>query len=152
MTNLSVYSMLFYHFQAIIHYGTNFNFMDLPKERSPSMVWGLIHEESLKNADFIFNHEEMMTLFNYTATFKRESDYPLTTQFLPNLEYLRSQKYLVKLQDKNKYRKKEKLAPIFYIQSDCNTPSNRDKYVKLLQKYIKVDSYGKCNNNKKLPE
>lgn len=137
---------------AIMHYGTHFNFMDLPKERIPSILWGLIHEESMKNADFLFNHEAILSLFNYTATFKRQSDYPVTTQFLPNIEYLQSKKYLVPINDKNRYRKEDHLAPIFYIQSDCQTPSNREKYVELLQKYINVDSYGKCNNNKKLPD
>ena len=36
----------------------------------------------------MFSHEEIVSLFNYTSTFKRESDYPLPTQYLPNLDYL----------------------------------------------------------------
>ena len=39
-----------------------------------------------------------------------------------------------------------------YVQRDCNPPSDRDRYVKELMKYIDVDSYGPCLNNKKLPE
>ncbi|XP_052068620.1 alpha-(1,3)-fucosyltransferase 11-like [Mytilus californianus] len=137
---------------AIIYYGTHFYFMDLPKHRRQEITWAVIHEESPKNADFLFNHEEILSLFNYTATFKRESDYPITTHFLPSISYLQSKQYLVSTQDKNRYQTEENLAPIFYIHSDCNVPSNRDVYVELLQKFIRVDSYGKCNNNKALPE
>lgn len=39
-----------------------------------------------------------------------------------------------------------------YVQRDCNPPSDRDRYVKELMKYIEIDSYGPCLNNKKLPE
>lgn len=38
-----------------------------------------------------------------------------------------------------------------YVQRDCNPPSDRDSYVKELMKYIKIDSYGPCLNNKKFP-
>jgi hypothetical protein len=40
----------------------------------------------------------------------------------------------------------------FKTNLDCVTPSDRDIYVKALMSHIKVDSYGKCLNNKKLPE
>lgn len=51
-----------------------------------------------------------------------------------------------------RYQYEEGLAPIVYVQRDCNPPSDRDRYVKELMKYIAVDSYGPCLNNKKLPE
>ena len=44
------------------------------------------------------------------------------------------------------------LAPAVYFQRDCNPPSDRDTYVKELMKYIKIDSYGPCLNNKKPPD
>lgn len=49
-------------------------------------------------------------------------------------------------------KSKFNLAPIIYLQSDCVTPNNRDSYVAELMKYIGVDSYGQCLNNKKLPD
>ena len=48
--------------------------------------------------------------------------------------------------------KEENLAPIVYVQGDCGTPSDRDNLVKMLMKYIKVDSYGTCLHNKDLPQ
>lgn len=46
----------------------------------------------------------------------------------------------------------ENLAPILYIQSDCDTASDRDHYILELMKYIRIDSYGKCVNNIQLNE
>lgn len=60
----------------------------MPLPRKPNQIWALKHEESPKNNDYMFSHEEVISLFNYTSTFKRQSDYPLSTQHLPNLDYL----------------------------------------------------------------
>ena len=46
----------------------------------------------------------------------------------------------------------EGLSPIVYVQSSCDAPSERDSYILELQKYIDIDSYGKCLYNKQLPE
>lgn len=54
------------------------------------------------------------------------------------------------MQKKNSLRKK--LAPLVYVQSDCDPPSDRDSYVKELMAYIEVDSYGACLHNRDLPE
>lgn len=55
------------------------------------------------------------------------------------------------VKQKNEFQQQE-LAPVLYISSNCDTPSYRDLYVKELMKYIKIDSYGKCLNNKQFPK
>ena len=106
----------------------------------------MFHEESPKNNP-ILHHQATIELFNHTATFRRNSDYPLVTQFLTSLETLLS---------KPKYRtdqkSKEGLAAVVYVQSACSAPSDRDTYVSELMKHIDVDSYGACLHNKNLPE
>ncbi|XP_035218141.1 alpha-(1,3)-fucosyltransferase 10-like isoform X3 [Stegodyphus dumicola] len=92
---------------------------------------------------------KVMKLFNHTATFRRESDLPLTLQYLESVESLKSKKFFVPTSVKN--AKGKELAPVVYVQSDCNTPSERDSYVEELSKHIPVDSYGKCLHNKELP-
>lgn len=42
-------------------------------------------------------------------------------------------------------------APILWIARNCGASSGRQHYVKELMKYIKVDSYGSCLNNRKFP-
>ncbi|GFQ76951.1 alpha-(1,3)-fucosyltransferase 11 [Trichonephila clavata] len=133
---------------AYILYGTDFSGEKLPLPRKNNHLWALLHEESPMN-NYIFSHTPGIKLFNYTATFSRESDFPLTTQFIPSLEYFTERKP-VPIEEKNKYRKKG-LAPVLYLQSHCNVASDRDRYVKQLMKYMDVDSYGKCLHNKDLP-
>lgn len=130
-------------------YGTDFTPSDLPLPRKPHHEWALLHEESPKN-NYLFSHKPIMTLFNHTCTFRRESDYPISTQHLPTLEWLQDTTYLLPTSDKTKYQ--SELAPILYVHSDCDTPSDRDTYVKYLQKYMKIDSYGSCLHNKDLPK
>ena len=40
-----------------------------------------------------------MELFNHTATFKRQSHFPITTQALDSIDSLESTKYLVSLEE-----------------------------------------------------
>lgn len=69
-------------------YGSDFHIHDLPNKWSSSAIsWGLLHEESPRNNP-IFVHEEALNLFNYSATFSRFSDVPLTLFDLSSLEEL----------------------------------------------------------------
>jgi len=133
----------------IFFYGTSVSETDLPLPRK-GLDWSLLHEESPKNNQ-LFSHNEMMRLFNHTSTFRKESDFPLTTQYLESVESLIENVYLHSVDDKNRFMKEEDLAPVVYVQSGCDTPSNRDEWVKEFMKYVKVDSYGTCLNNKDLP-
>ncbi|XP_048248575.1 uncharacterized protein LOC124151241 isoform X2 [Haliotis rufescens] len=135
-----------------VFYGSFFLSSALPFPRKDGDIWALIHEESPMNKDWLFSFRSTIELFNYTSTFKRGSDYPLTTHWLTNKETLLSKEYLVPTDRKNVMRTDGGLAPIIFVHSDCNTPSNREQYVKTLQKYVDVDSYGPCLHNKDFPE
>ncbi|XP_040293274.1 alpha-(1,3)-fucosyltransferase 11 [Bufo bufo] len=130
--------------KSIIFYGTDFRAYEAPLPRLPHQTWALFHEESPMN-NYVLSHLPGICLFNYTATFRRESDYPLTLQWLPTIGYL--QKPAVSIAEKNKWRGKG-YAPVLYMQSHCDVPSDRDRYVKELMKYIQIDSYGQCLKNR----
>ncbi|KAL0973767.1 hypothetical protein UPYG_G00210930 [Umbra pygmaea] len=134
---------------SIIFYGTDFRAYEAPLPRLTHQTWALFHEESPMN-NYVLSHGPGIRLFNYTATFRRGSDYPLTLQWLPSLGYL-LQPAAVSMEQKKRWRR-EGLAPIMYMQSHCDVPSDRDRYVQELMKYIEVDSYGKCVNNKPIPQ
>uniref|UniRef100_A0A8D0GZ93 GDP-fucose protein O-fucosyltransferase n=1 Tax=Sphenodon punctatus TaxID=8508 RepID=A0A8D0GZ93_SPHPU len=135
--------------KAFLFYGTDFNIDSLPLPRKDHHDWALFHEESPKNNYKLF-HKPTITLFNHTATFSRHSHLPLTTQYLESVEVLKSPRYMIPLQQKNSLRKR--LAPLVYVQSDCDPPSDRDSYVHELMNHIAVDSYGECLHNRDLPE
>ncbi|XP_033644405.1 alpha-(1,3)-fucosyltransferase 10-like [Asterias rubens] len=132
--------------KVFMFYGTDFKPRDLPLPRKKQHEWALLHEESPKN-NYILTQKDCLTLFNHTATFKRQSDYPITTQYLEHLSDLTSTEYLVPTDLKSRGG----IAQVVYIHSDCNPPSGRDNYVTELMKFIRVDSYGKCLHNKDLP-
>ncbi|XP_066303406.1 alpha-(1,3)-fucosyltransferase 11-like isoform X2 [Branchiostoma lanceolatum] len=136
--------------RGFIFYGTDFRPYETPLPRQPHHEWALLHEESPMN-NYILSHQPMLELFNHTATFRRESDYPLTLQHLPSLAYL-TDRAPVPLREKNLLRETAGLAPVAYIQSHCGVPSDRDSYVQELMKHVKVDSLGKCIHNKDLPD
>ncbi|KAK5643436.1 hypothetical protein RI129_007281 [Pyrocoelia pectoralis] len=133
---------------AYLFYGSNFDENDLPLPKN-NIPWTIFHEESPKNLAF-FLDEEGQQLFDITATFSRNSTLPLVLQYLEDLHLITDTIYYVPLKQKNELLKQ--LSPILYIQSDCETPIERDFYVSELMKYIRVDSYGRCLNNKHLPE
>lgn len=63
----------------------------------------------------MFSFGKTLELFNHTATFKRQSDLTLITQYLTSIEDLESRQYLVSTQEKNRLQKEEDLAPIAYV-------------------------------------
>lgn len=136
--------------QAFLFYGTDVRLHDLPLPRLPHHQWALLHEESPKN-NWFFSSGGVLGLFNQTATFRRESDYPLTTMWLTSLADIESHRYNVPISEKNSLLATQQLGPIAYVQSDCDPPSDRDHLVRMLSRYIKIDSYGRCLHNKDLP-
>lgn len=137
-----------YDVEAYLFYGSQINIKKLPL-RKAYHIWGLYHEESPRNLEELM-HEPMLMLFNFSATFSRHSDVPFPLQYLDSIEDITSRKYFVPTSVKNKYL--NEISPIMYLQSDCETSTERDIYVKELMKFIKVDSYGICLNNKELPK
>ena len=134
---------------VIVFYGSRLSPDDLPLPRKRNHEWAIFHEESPMN-NFMLSHGVFQELFNHSATFSRDSDYPLTTDSIYSLKYLTDRKPFP-LHLKNQMMEEAKLAPILYVQSHKNVPSDRDSYVQELMKHIAVDSYGKCLHNKNLP-
>ncbi|ESO85826.1 hypothetical protein LOTGIDRAFT_195769 [Lottia gigantea] len=135
--------------RGVMFYGTDIEPSDLPLPRYSHHEWALFHEESPLN-NYILSHDVFLKLINHTATFSRHSDFPLTTQNIYHPHFFTERKP-IPLAVKNEKRKKEKLAPILYVQTHCEVPSDRDRYVAELMKYIDIDSYGECLHNKDLP-
>lgn len=123
---------------------------DFPIPRSRRHVWALLHEESPRNVPYV-PYDEFLQHFNYTSTFSRESDMPLTTQYLPQPNDLTQLDYYMPISRKHILEYNDKLAPVAFLQSDCNTMSGREDYVRELMNHIKVDSYGECLHNRDLP-
>lgn len=134
---------------AYLFVGLSTNFKDLPLPRfSNKILWGLYHDESPRSV-LLFLHERILNLFNYSSTFSRFSDLPFPAQFAESLNDITSRKYYVETKVKNVLLKE--ISPILFIQSNCDTLTERDLYVTQLMMFQPVDSYGGCLNNRTLP-
>lgn len=111
--------------RAIVIYGTDFRGYSAPLPRQPHHIWALLHEESPKN-NYILVHDEALEMFNITATSSRFSDFPLSSQYIPSLNYL-VERQPVPVSEKNKRRKEDRLAAAAYVQTICDNPSDRDR-------------------------
>ncbi|XP_022224223.2 alpha-(1,3)-fucosyltransferase B [Drosophila obscura] len=136
--------------RAVLFYGTTLTTADYPLPRSPHQVWALLHEESPKNVPYMA-FDEFLQHFNYTSTFSRYSDLPLTTQWLPSAHDLTSMDYVMSFDFKSSNVNGPSPSVVF-LQSDCNTMSGREDYVQELMRHINVDSFGSCLRNKDLPQ
>lgn len=120
--------------RALLFYGTDFRAAEAPLPRLAHQSWALLHEESPLN-NFLLSHGPGIRLFNLTATFSRHSDYPLPLQWLPGTAYLR--RPAPPLQERAEWRRRG-YAPLLYLQSHCDVPADRDRYVRELMRYIPV--------------
>lgn len=136
---------------AYIFYGSNIDLEKLPLPRQyQNIIWSIIHEESPKNLPEA-SHAELLSLFNYSSTFSRYSDVPMPLQgMIGSLDGIVSKRYFVETSTKNSLL--NTISPIMYLQTNCDTPTERDEYVKKLMELISIDSYGACLNNKILPD
>ncbi|XP_064554193.1 alpha-(1,3)-fucosyltransferase B [Drosophila montana] len=137
--------------RGILFYGSNMKPHDFPMPRQPHHLWGLLHEESPRNVPFV-PHHEFLQHFNNTSTFSRHSNLPLTTQYLPHPSDLTQTDYYIPHSSKQVIQFNERLASVVFLQTDCNTLSGREDYVRELMQHIQVDSYGGCLHNRDLPE
>lgn len=124
--------------RALLFYGTDFRASEAPLPRLAHQSWALLHEESPLN-NFLLSHGAGIRLFNLTATFSRHSDYPLPLQWLPGAAYLR--RAAPPLRERAEWRRRG-YAPLLYLQSHCDVPADRDRYVRELMRYIPVGASG----------
>jgi hypothetical protein len=87
---------------------------------------------------FIPAIKNMNNLFNWTMTYRRDSDI-----YAP-YGYIRPKTTENLLQARREINFSNKTKQCAWIVSHCQTLGKRENYVKELQKFIKVDIYGKC--------
>lgn len=124
--------------RALLFYGTDFRASEAPLPRLAHQSWALLHEESPLN-NFVLSHGPGIRLFNLTATFSRHSDYPLPLQWLPGTAYLL--RAAPPLRERAEWRRRG-YAPLLYLQSHCDVPADRDRYVRELMRFIPVGGAG----------
>ena len=104
---------------------------EIPPKIYKNLTWILHTNENPINAG-ILTVPKSMRQFNYLASYRLDSDFPCPGFLKPTLE--------------TPVPFKEKTGLVVAISSWCEVV--RTRYLAQLMKYIKVDSYGKCLQNK----
>ena len=108
--------------------------------------------------DYVNYDNRLKGFFNWTMTYRLDSDIPKPYGFLAdknssgnhfNLTLLKDREWrkqspadLIYPEEIRKRANRKKL--VAWVVSHCRTKSNREGYVREMQKYIQVDIYGKC--------
>ncbi len=123
---------------VLFHIPTSRNVTKLTKH--PDQIWVGMSLESDVNYPCLSN-PEFMRLFDLTVTYRLDSDIPWTYLGPWDTQALLAPP-LLKTAD----------APAVYFVSSRFNGSGRLKYVRQLMEHLKVDSYGRCLNNRTLQE
>ena len=143
----------------------------MPSFRLPHQKWLFYHTEAPRMNHF--RHlTRYLTSFNITLTYSSKADIMKPYgACLPNRETIENDPSSVTQYIKKLYGASANTAPwlsrespylqynraagktrlVAWMVSECARPSKRDEYVKLLQRFIPVDIYGKCGNMTCLP-
>ena len=104
---------------------------EIPPKIYKNLTWILNSNENPTRASK-FRDATFMGQFNYSATYRLDSDFPCPSFLKP------------KLDPPTPFSEKKGLVIVVY--SNCEPV--RTRYIAELMKYIQVDSYGKCLKNK----
>lgn len=119
-----------------------FHWIDIDLDDLPTKLdgqrWVLYNMESPETIDYRGAWRQLQPIvdqIDYVVTYRTESSY-----FTPYGKILKLRYPL----DKYKPKTETKSKPIAWLVSNCDTKSNREKYVKELSNFIQVDIYGNC--------
>ncbi|ELT93602.1 hypothetical protein CAPTEDRAFT_180697 [Capitella teleta] len=113
----------------------------VPTTRKSGQKWIFFESEPPPETWKRANLTKYRDIFNITSTYSMDSDIPLTyhkSVCVPNLSYQVPTHNLAATKSKH----------VAWFVSSCSTHSRREEYVRELQKYIGVDIFGKCGDEK----
>jgi hypothetical protein len=119
--------------------------------RSSDSIWGLsLNGESIRYYPWS-GTKSILSLFDITQGYDRDLYDVITDAYLPWEQQYFMNNTRVSF-DSAMLDKKQVpsfvTAPIFWMNSNCDTYSNRTEYMKELMLYISVDAWGNCGRNK----
>lgn len=125
---------------AVVFHIRDIDMTSLPQRRSPFQKWVFWSMEPPPYSVFA-GFKYMMNMFNWTMTYRFDSDIPVQYGKLERKEDVAPKKNHSALW-------KSKSVMAVWMVSHCDTDGRREAYVKELKKYLKVDVYGLCGDHK----
>ncbi|CAN8006880.1 unnamed protein product, partial [Ixodes hexagonus] len=124
--------------EAVVFHVRDWRVEDLPSVRTPSQKWVWAIWESPEHT-FFYEYHKIKHTFNWTMTYRRDSDVPVAYGNIVKRDVMKSKKDHVAL-----WKAKSTMA--IWLASHCNATSGRDLLVQSLQEHMQVDIYGMCGN------
>ena len=104
------------------------------------------------NPQHYINTVKFRDVFNWTMTYRQDSDIPMLYGRILRNKEVRQSKDIDLLEENNLWTDYEeifnkKVNDVVWLVSHCSTKSKREKYVAKLKEYIDVDVIGKCGKD-----
>lgn len=111
---------------------------------SPNQVWAVMGHERPESAERLYSTQKALDKFkaHYLMTSMLDSDFPIEGN--PPSDLINTYSPMCK----NETRP----GDVFYLTSNCATGSDRDSFVRILMKHMKIDSLGECLRNAPFPK
>jgi hypothetical protein len=90
------------------------------------------------SVNMAYAREPWKSAFNWTMTYRLDSDIPIPYGKVQHTAKNKTKSYLSIAKSKKK--------SVAWFVSNCETGSQRERYVDELSKYVQVDRYGRCGN------
>ena len=121
---------------AVIYHAHEIN--EFPQfERSSDQRWIFFMLESPQySTNTVYMHEPWKSAFNWTMTYRLDSDIPIPYGLIKRVSKKSERDYLDIA--------KSKSGLVAWFVSNCLTNSRRERYVEELSRYIPVDVIGRC--------
>jgi hypothetical protein len=125
---------------AVVFHGRNLDSFDVPAVRHPEQQYVFYLMESPLAMDVDLRHRPWPDFFNLTWTYRTDSDI-FGTDYV---KYYQPELWSDRAASRAALMRKEDRA--LAMVSNCGAPSNRDVYVRELQRFFPVDIFGKCGS------
>ncbi|KZS12668.1 alpha-(1,3)-fucosyltransferase C [Daphnia magna] len=118
---------------------------DVPMNRQPHQRFVFAQLESPANTklDTISDPRLRYDYFNWTMTYRRDSDVILRDYYGSLVKISNSTTRIIKQNEATLIRSKTKLVAWFVAH--CTTPIRREEYVRQLSQFVTVDIFGRCS-------
>ncbi|XP_050298958.1 glycoprotein 3-alpha-L-fucosyltransferase A-like [Anthonomus grandis grandis] len=117
---------------------------ELPKDRNPKQIWAFLTDESPYHTFYPPGPKltDFNGIFNWSMTYRMDSDIPVPY----GRTVLRKTNETVS--DSNMLLLKRRDVLVAILGSNCGGQNHRWEYVRKLEQYIEVHSFGECGNFK----
>jgi hypothetical protein len=135
------------HAHGLLFHARDVRTDDLPPRDAGGwpQPWALLTQETPVNDGWPWQRPELLRLFDYSMTYRRDADFH--AGYMADLDLVA----LARRPLRTPLAYKDADAPIVWIQSNCDANNHREAYVRALMRHVNVHAYGRCLHNRRWP-